>query len=350
LVCTDWLSQLLSQLLQSVFFIVLIIVFAGIGFCLRYGIAKYVTHKVSGDFAKIIIKNLSAALVVWSILLGISFGIKFLDIPSDLTGYMYKAIFIASAFSVTLVLAYIFADLLKMLGAPLGPKAAPTTVMGQLVVKLVVLAIGLVVILGTLGIEILPILASLGIGALAVALALQPTLTNLFAGLYLVADKPIRVGDYIKLQTGEEGYVEDIGWRCVRILTLSNNTVIVPNQRLAESIVLNYYYPDERLTLQMEVRVSYDEDPIKVEKILVEELVKASFEVDGMVTAYEMMPFVRFIPGYMDFSLNFTLFSHVREYVDQYWVQHELRKRIWERFKKEGITIPSLPTRVTKDE
>ena len=255
----------------------------------------------------------------------------------------------------TYVIAHIIGDLFKSWGTKFGPQTKQAFSLGQFFLKLAILTIGILVVLGTLGIEITPILASLGIAALAIALALQPTLSNLFAGFYIIADKPIRVGDYIRLESGQEGYVEDIGWRCVRIRMLPNNIVIIPNQKLAESVVINYYYPEEKIALLLEIGVSYEDDPVKVEKILVAEAVQASFEIDGMVTAYEMRPFIRFMPGYKDFSLNFTLICQVREFVDQYYVQHELRKRIWARFEKEGITIPfpirtlHLPSKYIKD-
>lgn len=77
---------------------------------------------------------------------------------------------------------------------------------GQLIkgtVRIFIFAIGALVILSTLGISITPVIASLGIGSLAVALALQPTLENFFSGLQIVADKPVRVGDFIELESGE---------------------------------------------------------------------------------------------------------------------------------------------------
>ncbi len=332
----EWLTDLPPYII----FPIIVIIFIIIGFILRYFISKFITNRLKIEYARIIIQNLSAWLIFWSFLAGIVISLPYLNLPSIMRYYGNLIIFIAIILSITLVIAHIFGDLFKAWGSKLGPQAKNVSHLGRFFIKLVILTIGLLVILGTLGVEITPILASLGIAALAFALALQPTLANLFAGLYIMADKPIRVGDYIRLESGQEGYVEDIGWRSVRIRMLPNNIVIIPNQKLAESVVINYYYPEERMALLLEVGVSYEDDPVKVEKILVEEMVKASFEIDGMVTAYEMRPFVRFMPGYKDFSLNFTLICQVREFVDQYFVQHELRKRIWARFKKEGITIP----------
>jgi small-conductance mechanosensitive channel len=88
--------------------------------------------------------------------------------------------------------------------------------------------------------------------------------------------------------------------------------------------------------------VSYEADPDHVERVLVEEGIKAAGEVPGLLA--EPAPSARFIPGFGEFSLNFSLNCHVAEFVDQYLVQHELRKRILRRFRQEGIEIP-FPTR-----
>lgn len=116
--------------------------------------------------------------------------------------------------------------------------------------------IGALVLMGTLGISITPIIASLGITSLAVALALQPTLENFFSGVQLVMDKPIRVGDFIELESGEQGFVDKIGWRSTWIRMLPNNTVIMPNSALSKSKIINYFYPEKELSVPVEVSVT----------------------------------------------------------------------------------------------
>jgi small-conductance mechanosensitive channel len=140
------------------------------------------------------------------------------------------------------------------------------------------------------------------------------------------------------LEGGPEGYVAEIGWRSTRIRTLSNNIVVIPNAKVSESIITNYFLPERRMALLMNVNVSYQSDPRRVEVILVEEAKKAVGEVEGLLA--DPPPLVRFIPGFGESSLNFTLICQVREFFDQYYVQHELRHRIFERFKKEGVEIP----------
>jgi small-conductance mechanosensitive channel len=199
-------------------------------------------------------------------------------------------------------------------------------------------AFAVMVVLDNLGISLTAVWTTLGVGSVAVALALQDTLSNFFAGVYLRLDSPVRVGDYIKLESGEEGFVIQQGWRSARIRTLPNNVVVVPNAKLASTIVTNFSLPEPQMSLLIAVSVSYDSDPEEVERILVEEATRAAGHVVGLVP--EPLPFVRFIPGFGDSSLNFTLICRVASFVDQYLVQHELRKRIFLRFRREGIAIP----------
>ena len=204
--------------------------------------------------------------------------------------------------------------------------------------KALIILIGLLITLDSLSISISPLLTTLGIGGLAVALAFKDTLANFFAGLYILADRPIQVGDYIKLEGGPEGYVQEVGWRSTRIRTLPNNIVVIPNSKVSESIITNYFLPERRMSLMLNIAVSYSSNSRRVEEILMEEATRAASEIEGLLA--EPAPMVRFIPGFGESALNFTLICQVREFVDQYYVQHELRHRIFERFRKEGIEIP----------
>jgi small-conductance mechanosensitive channel len=208
----------------------------------------------------------------------------------------------------------------------------------QFVVRVVFGAFGTMIVLENLGISLTAVWTTLGVGSVAIALALQDTLSNFFAGVYLRLDHPVRLSDYIKLESGEEGFVVERGWRSTRIKALSNNTIVVPNAKLASTIVTNFSLPDPHMSLLIPVSVNLNSDPEKVENILVEEASNALESVPGLLR--DSAPFVRFIPGFGQFSLDFTLICSVRNYVDQYLVQHELRKRIYKRFRDEGIEFP----------
>src|SRR6185369_13063202 len=125
----------------------------------------------------------------------------------------------------------------------------------------------------------------------------------------------------------------------------SNNLIVIPNNKLAQSIVTNYSLPEKRVASQVGVGVSYDTDPSHVEQVLGDIATAAIGQVPGLLK--DPAPSVRLIPGFGDSSLNFSLNFHVAEYNDQYLVQHELRKRILRRFKEEGIEIP-YPTRTVE--
>jgi small-conductance mechanosensitive channel len=209
---------------------------------------------------------------------------------------------------------------------------------GRFVIHVVFITFGTMIVLENLGISLTSVWTTLGVGSVAVALALQDTLSNFFAGVYLRLDHPVRLGDYIKLESGEEGFVLERGWRSTRIKALNNNTIVVPNAKLASSIVTNFSLPDPDMSLLIPISVNLNSDPEHVEKVLVDEASGALGKIPGLLS--NSAPFVRFIPGFGPFSLDFTVICSVGSYVDQYLVQHELRKRIYKRFRDEGIEFP----------
>jgi small-conductance mechanosensitive channel len=278
---------------------------------------------------------------IWSFILAIHFAIQSSDLPhrvTDRTPEILQVLFIAS---LTLMFMRIAGETVRGFGDQI-PGAVPVTTLSQNLAQLVVLILGILVGLRIIGIEITPILTALGVGGLAVALALQDTLSNLFAGFYISVARQIRPGDYIKLNTGEEGYVTDIRWRATAMRGLGNNMVIVPNAKLAQSNVTNYYLPEKRMGASVQVGVAYDSDIEKVERVLLEIGKQAVKEVPGM--AAEPAPAVTLDPGFGDSSLGFTLGFQIAEFSNQYAVRHELRKRILKRFREEGIEMP-FPTR-----
>jgi len=210
-------------------------------------------------------------------------------------------------------------------------------------VRVIFAMLAIIIIFQNFGINLTAIWTTLGVGSVAVALALQETLSNFFAGLYLLADRPINPGDYVKLDAGQEGFVERIGWRSTSLRMLANNLVVIPNSTLAKAVITNYSLPSERMAFSLRVGVSYGSDPRHVEKVLLEVAQQAvSDGMDGLLA--EPKPAVSFIPGFGDSSLDFSLAVHIHHFKDQFPVQSELRKRILERFTSEGIEFP-FPTR-----
>lgn len=201
----------------------------------------------------------------------------------------------------------------------------------------IVFGIGILVLLGTLGISITPIIASLGITSLAVALALQPTLENFFSGVQMVMDKPIRVGDFIELDSGEQGFVDKIGWRSTWIRMLPNNTVIMPNSVLSQSKIINYFYPEKELSVPVDVGVHYNSDLEHVEKVTLEVAREILISHEWGVSEYNT--FVVYT-GFGDSSINFTVMLRAKEYFNRFWVKSAFIKALHKRYAEEGINIP----------
>jgi small-conductance mechanosensitive channel len=275
--------------------------------------------------------------IYWCIAAGLYLAIGTSNLPAQYVTYSFKAIHVLVILSVTLVVANVSANLVNY-AIQRSQIPIPITGLSRTLIQVIVLTIGVLILLDTLGISITPVITALGVGGLAVALALQDTLSNFFAGLHILVERSIRVGDFVRLESGQEGYITDISWRTTRILMRPNNMVIIPNNKLAQSVVTNYSFPEKQMALQIPVSVSYESDPDQVENVLVEEAIQGAQEIPGLLA--HPKPLVRLIPGLGESSLDFTLVCHIKAYDDQPLVQHELTRRILKRFRKEGIEIP----------
>ena len=205
-------------------------------------------------------------------------------------------------------------------------------------IRVLFAGLGIMILLDNLGVSLTAVWTSLGIGSIAVALALQDTLSNYFAGVYLRLDRPVKIGDYIKIEGKEEGYVDHLGWRSTWIKTRDNTVVVVPNAKLSSSIVTNYSMPGPQLECTVRFSVGYGADLEQVEAGVLEEVNAMAGKLPGLLA--DPAPHVELNPGFGAYALYLQVTFTVANYEAQYAVQHELRKRILARFRKEGITIP----------
>jgi small-conductance mechanosensitive channel len=297
---------------------------------------KHLAKKTKWKGDIIIINSLRGMVIIWLLIAGIHGAILNIPMNPNLLIHLKQILLVIVLLSGTIVLAKMTAGFVSIYvqreDVPL-----PSTSIFRNLTKLLVFLIGIMVILQSLGISITPILTALGVGGLAAALALQPTLANLFSGLQIIAAKELHPGDYIKLDSGEEGYVVDITWRNTTIRALPNNMIIVPNSRMASAIITNYYQPQQETSVLIQVGVSYDSDLKKVEKVTIEAGKEVMKEVEGGVPDFE--PFIRY-HTFDDSSINFTVILRTKEYVGQYLIKHEFIKRLHKRYDKEGIVIP----------
>jgi small-conductance mechanosensitive channel len=284
----------------------------------------------------IIVNSLRGVVIIWLLVAGIYGALLNMPVSPSLLMH-FKDILLAIVILAGTIAAGKLTAGFVSLYVQRADVPLPSTSIFKNLAKLIVFLIGTMMILQALGISITPVLTALGVGGLAAALALQPTLANLFSGLQIIAARQLRPGDYVKLDSGEEGYVADISWRNTIIRALQNNMIIVPNSKLASAIVINYYQPQQEMAVLVEVGVSYDSDLKKVEKVTIEVGKEIMRNVEGGIPEFE--PFIRY-HTFDDSSINFTVILRAKEYVDQYLIKHEFIKRLHERYDKEGITIP----------
>ncbi|MEW6752689.1 MAG: mechanosensitive ion channel family protein [Candidatus Latescibacterota bacterium] len=197
--------------------------------------------------------------------------------------------------------------------------------------------VGLLYVLRVAGVDISPLLAGGAIGGLAVALAAQDTLSNLFAGFFVTIDRPVKVGDYIRLESGEEGFVDEIGWRSTKVRLLANNVVIIPNAKLSQSIITNHFLPEPAVNVYVGCGVSYDSDLQHVEEVTLDAARQVLRDVPGADATWE--PVVRW-KEFGDFAITFVVVLRASDFNAQFGLHSEFVKALHRRFGDERIEIP----------
>ncbi|RYG37650.1 mechanosensitive ion channel family protein [bacterium] len=203
-------------------------------------------------------------------------------------------------------------------------------------------AIGVIYALRVLGVDTSPLLAGGAVGGVIIGLALQDSLSNVFAGLFLNIDRPVRVGEVISIGSEKEGTVEEIGWRYTKIRLNSDNLLIVPNKTFASTEIVNYDRPNEPMTVSIDVGVAYESDLDHVERVSIEAARKTQDEYDSPPVQFE--PFVRF-RSFNDSSITVRVFVRSSTPKGRFKLTSELLRNVHAAYKREGIDIPYPITR-----
>jgi len=205
--------------------------------------------------------------------------------------------------------------------------------------RVVVWTLGLLTMLAALDVSITPLLTALGVAGLAVGLALQPTLENLFSGVQVLASHQVKIGDFVRLQTGEEGWVKDVTWRNTTIQTISNDLIIAPNSVVGRSLVVNFTSDDEEHSLVVPFGVSYDTDLEHAERVVREVAAATQREAEGAVRDHE--PSVNFT-AFSDMRIDMVAVLRTDHYTNRFKVRSDFLKRLRSRFAEEQIEIPHI--------
>ena len=297
---------------------------------------RKLTNRTKGELDNLAIRSLHGMPLLWLTLAGIYGAINNVDMRPGLLSFLQQALLVAAIASLTWATARFLVGFVNHYSAKVGGPLLSTSMFANLT-RIIVFIVGGLIILQSLGVSVTPLLTALGVGSLAVALALQDTLSNLFAGIHIIASQQVRPGDYVQLDSAQEGYVTDITWRYTTIRALPNNMVIIPNSKLASAIVTNFYNPETQMAVRVPVGVSYASDLDRVEEISLAVARETMREVPGGIPDFE--PVLRF-HTFGESSIDFNVIMRCREFTDQFVVRHEFVKRLHRRYRAEGIEIP----------
>lgn len=317
-----------------------VVLWIGIAALVRRGLRRWLTNLASkqrSELTEVLAASLPRPAALAVFLVALSPGVELLPLREHLSAELQRWLGGALAILGVAAVMRVILHAIDAYGRS-NPALRSSSGVGKAVTWVAGLAIVAVLVSDALGISLAPALTALGVGSLAVALALQDTLSNFFSGLYLVVEKPVRPGDFVRVDPSYEGYVDAIGWRSTHLRTLQNNLVVIPNATLSKAIITNYSLPTPSVASSVRIDVGLDADIDKVEDALADEARRA-IDLPGMAAAPK--PDVALSPGFVDGVVAFTVTFHVEGFTDQGKVQHLLRKRIASRLKREGVPLSS---------
>jgi small-conductance mechanosensitive channel len=282
-----------------------------------------------------LLEGARGVVVLWCATLGLYLATELAELPPALARILPSSFIVLLIGSLTWTLARVAAS---VVGSHAVAGKLPAASLVSHTTRLLVLVLGLLVLLQTMGISITPMITALGIGGLAVALALQDTLSNLFAGMQVLLSRQVRPGDFIRLDTpGHEGYVEDVTWRYTSIRQPGTGLLVVPNARLASTTLLNFDRPDRHVAASVELRVAYDEDLDRVERVAREVASQVLHAVPGLVR--DAQPVVRF-RSFVETGVRLDITLEAIDFAAQGLAKHELIRLLHRRLREDEVEPP----------
>jgi len=279
-------------------------------------------------------------IVFWFFLFSIFIILNDLPIEYQYKKYISVILKILLIVSITQAIARLIEGFFRLWTEKRGGGFPSTTIFTN-IVSITIYAIGLLIILDALDISIAPMLTALGVGGLAVSLALKDTLSDVFAGLHILLSKKVQPGDFVSIDSGEMGYIQNITWRNTKMLERSNNIIHIPNTKLSSAIIKNYDSGDPSFSVKIPVSIGYESDLDLVSKIIMEVANDLQNNMDEINKETE--PSFKF-RSFGESSIDLAVYFRCNKYGDQNPIIHEFIKKIHRRFDQEGINIP-FPTR-----
>ena len=342
-------NSVLLTLLYALGVVVVFCILGGIVHLILTAMERYRRRADSNSLAARIVATFKGPAALFFAIIGLLFAYEVLA-ESDLTTFHLLRDYHDWAIRIWLVIvalevSYLASHLLQALmlwyvdhiadrtATDLDEKLLPQV---RRITPIVIYAIGGLMALDFLGVSITPLVAGLGIGGLAVALAIQPTLSSFLSGTYLITEGELNEGDFIELDNGPSGFVIDVGWRSTKIRDRFNNLIMIPNSKMIESVMTNYYSQSKVMTVLVSCGISYDSDLRHVERVALEVAAGVRDDVDEAQDDYE--PLIYFT-AFGESNIDFVLLLQAADRAGSFVVRHELIKRLHERFNQEGIEI-----------
>ncbi len=357
----DWSAFLSALIIPAV----ILILSLAIGIVLNNFLKNKVRARIKNDDSEIrpiFLNALHGVPISFCLIVGLYWIVTTSShLPSDLVKIFSYILFAAIIFSITRVIERTLSGFIRLKFSGTGDANQSTLL--DTIFRVLIYGTGILIVLDYYNISITPILTAMGVGGMAVAFGVRETLENIFSGLQLILSKQMRIGEYIKLSTGDEGRVVDINWRFISIMPPNEGSlVVIPNKVIAAAVSTNFSRPREDIVVTIPIGVSYDSDLEKVERVTVEVAREKMIKIDGYEPKFDsngvdrnpLAPVVRY-QSFGESSIDFLAIMHVTKFTSQYLLKHEFIKEISKRYRAEGIDIPfpirtiMLPDAVAED-
>jgi small-conductance mechanosensitive channel len=293
------------------------------------------TRYTRGGWDDVLIAELRRRVPFWSLLVGVWLSLVYWPLTDRWLWFVSRAITALGVGSATLAAAATATRLVADYAAAASP-GVPVPGLMRHVVRFVVITVGLLIILNGFGVEITPMLAALGVGGLAVALALQDPLANLFAGLFVTLAGQLRIGDYVRLDLGVEGTITDFNWHSTRVQSAAGDFIIVPNARIAKAVVTNFSLATSEVTFLVELAVAPGNELARVEEITLDIAKEVQRTAEGAAPGFE--PVFR-VQAFTEVGIRIAVVMRARTFTDQALVRHQLLKSLDRRYREAGIDL-----------
>ena len=341
----DWLAVGHKLILPACILVVAFFIGIAVNRFLQRKLAGFV-KKSESDIIEIFFRAMKGVPIYLCVVTGLYWSVTTSDMPASLEKIFSYVLFAIIVFSITRVCERTLSGLIRLKFS--GSSDMTQSTLLDTIFRVAIYASGALIILDYFNISIAPIMAAMGVGGMAVAFGVRETLENIFSGLQIILSKQLRVNDYIKLSTGDEGRVIDINWRYITVMPLTyNNVIVIPNKVIAGAVTTNFSQPKDNIMIVVPIGVDYSSDLEKVERITVEVARDLVIKIDGYEPKFDkngvdknpIAPVVRY-QRFNDSSIDFNAVMYIQNFDNQYILKHQFIKAIKKRFDEEGINIP----------